>query len=1163
VPSRGDLQRLLLGALALVLTTAALVTSPSVAQAAVSAPRGLSPDGQGANGTPTLEWTRVSGAASYEVEVSKSSDFSSLSVLEDGSTVNRRFVPTTSLPTSTVYWRVRSVSPGGSQSAWSTASFSITQGAGPNIVGPIAAEEHALPENPPILSWEPLSDVSAYEIEVDDAVDFINPGTVKVSTTSYLIKNPQPSATFYWRVRGLRDGGGVTRWSEVGSYSIPGPHEIDPVTVTPANSSTTVLDDVVFDWEPVPGAKDYEIRVSSDVNFNTVIDSRIVKSTRYSPPTTYDNNQYWWQVRARDVLGNFRPWTDPQIPVRQFQRDWSDQPQLMFPADGATVGHPMYLQWDAVDHASHYELNISTDRNFSPHDPVNGVYNFHCFTRATTYTPTGVQKECMPVPGLTYYWRVRALDGPFADNAEDGVWGRWSAIRRFVYDSGEVQQVSPSPSTPVAVPTLRWNAVQDAERYLVRVRNASGVVVAETETYSLSWTPSRRLPDGTYRWSVVSIDHLDQPSPAPILSSQQTFTVGGTPTTTGAAPLTPLQPSGTGTTFRLPELRWEPHPQAVSYRVRVHEAGSSIVWYLSDDHGQVETFAYPAATDVRPEHLQAGEYLWRVEALDAQGGIVATGPEAAYTIADLDPVTGQKVALSGLDLDSHYCDKKLNPPGGELNYCQDLKQTPVLKWDPVPQASHYMIYLYNDRALTNDAFPGIPHITTQNNSWTPRTLLPDSQAGQAYYWVVRPCKTDSVCAPEPTSATHAFDKSSNQVSPIVDPTQTTQANDITLDWQDYLATNRIDDVDHRDATGAPVTVEAQSYRVEISTTRSFSTLLNWATVDQTTYTPFGVTLPEGPLFWRVQAIDGSGNNLAWSNPVEITKASPRPVLLPVSRTGTDSTPVLRWEPTEFSASYDVEISNDDPLFAPANRVGDIINSNHTAYAPTAPLAAGATYYWHVRRLDADGRPGPWSKAGSFAVTGRAPSLLSPSSGSYVDPTGSLFTWEGVPGAAKYVFDWRFEGKEAASGQTVTHAQAYAPRSALMQGPWSWRVLTRDGQDRTIAATPWRSFAVDTVGPKVRSKSPSRSPVARNTNFTVTFSEPVRRVSGVTMRLFQEGRRDNVPARVTGSNRGRTWTLNPSSLLRSRARYTLKLSSGITDKAGNTLKATSWRVTAGR
>ena len=56
-----------------------------------------------------------------------------------------------------------------------------------------------------------------------------------------------------------------------------------------------VIQDVVLDWEPLPGAQYYELQVSTDDNFSesTVIDDRTgrdkVLGTRYSPPITYDN----------------------------------------------------------------------------------------------------------------------------------------------------------------------------------------------------------------------------------------------------------------------------------------------------------------------------------------------------------------------------------------------------------------------------------------------------------------------------------------------------------------------------------------------------------------------------------------------------------------------------------------------------------------------------------------------------------------------------------------------------------------------------------------------------------------------------------------------------------------------------------------------------------
>ena len=132
--------------------------------------------------------------------------------------------------------------------------------------------------------------------------------------------------------------------------------------------------------------------------------------------------------------------------------------------------------------------------------------------------------------------------------------------------------------------------------------------------------------------------------------------------------------------------------------------------------------------------------------------------------------------------------------------------TPVLDWDPVPEAAFYMIYLANDRELTNRVFGSYIPVTT-NTRWTltsemPKEALADNQAGQSYYWFVRPCKATGKCGPDPvsthTAATNGFRKLSPAVtglkpgvalgSPATPPSL---ANDITFDWHDYHDTNQL------------------------------------------------------------------------------------------------------------------------------------------------------------------------------------------------------------------------------------------------------------------------------------------------------------------------------------------------------------------------------------
>jgi hypothetical protein len=1161
VASSRDLRRVIVGWLSLVLAAAAVLVLPATAEAAPTSPGGLSPSGTSATGVPTLEWGRVSGAATYDVELSASSTFGQ--VLFTVNTANRRAVPTVAMPTGEVFWRVRGRSSAGTAGSWSSASFNVSQGAGPVLASPADGASMQQPNNPVVLSWQPVPAAKAYEFEVDNDPDFVGAASATVSTTSYLIQNPQPTTTFYWRVRGVHAGGSVTRWSQTWHYSIPGLPEIDSLSVAPANSPDTRVEDIVLDWDPVPGAKDYDIRVSSDRNFSptATVYTATVKSTRYSPPITYDNDQYWWQVRARDVLGNVRPWTDfAAIPLRQFERHWPDVPVVSYPTgspeNGPTpVGDPFFYQWEPVDHASHYQLQVSTTLEFSPTTFVS------CTTSATTYTPTKAtphdsQPDCMPTPGRTYYWRVRGLDGPNVDNAEGGVIGRWSGINTFEYQPQRVDQLFPLPGEVVDVPTLRWSAAQDAEKYRVVITDNNGATQATT-TRSLSWTPPVKLDsaNGPFHWSIVAVDYNGYAQPTPTLGSQPTFSLTGAVETTGAASLTPLGPDGDSVHARFPDLRWEPHPQATSYKVYVGAAGSQTVTPLTDQNGSTVFTRYPSITDVNASFLRAGRYRWYVEAYNGSAPI-EEGPDGYFRIADLAPVTGQKVALSGLDADTKFCANRLDAPDGQPTFCSDLKQTPVLDWSPVPNASHYLVYLYHDRALTNDVYPGVDYVVTQNTRWTPRSLLPDSQAGSAYYWFVRPCKAPTACAPDPLEASHAFDKRSNPVEPVLtEPTHDpTPANELTLHWQDYLASNAASP----DSTGAQVTVEAQKYRVQISDDPTFTKLLHERVVDQTTYTPYDETFPEGPLYWRVQAIDGTDNELPWSDvdtrePVKVDKDSGAPTLaVPADDTTTDGTPFLGWRPLEYASAYDVEIST-DRLFSPARQVL-FATTKQSAYSLRDQLAASSTYWWRVRRVDAGGLKGSWSSAQSFRVTGQEPRLLSPSAGAYVESNDGYFTWDTVPGATSYTYELR-QGTGTPAGAT-TYAQEYATRGDLANGTWSWRVVSNDASGRSLGVSAWRTFQVDSQRPTVRKRTPGRRSTP-SANWVVTFSEPVRRVSATTMRLNRAGRAGAVRAHVTSSNSGRTWTLNPSTAMARRTRYTLRLSSGITDKAGNRLRATSY------
>lgn len=195
-------------------------------------------------------------------------------------------------------------------------------------------------------------------------------------------------------------------------------------------------------------------------------------------------------------------------------------------------------------------------------------------------------------------------------------------------------------------------------------------------------------------------------------------------------------------------------------------------------------------------------------------------------------------------------------------------------------------------------------------------------------------------------------------------------DDIRFEWRDYLATNT-DSV--YAPTGESSQQAARQYRIQVSTKSDFTSLVDDKTVDQTRYTPFDRTYPEGQLYWRVQAIDDARNGLAWSDTGSVVKSSPVVELVsPVADEQLSGNTTFRWSPTLYARNYKVELyRNNDLTFSPANRVFSV-TTKQIAYAHNKPIPASATpYVWRVQRIDAKNLPGNWSQTGRFYSVGLA------------------------------------------------------------------------------------------------------------------------------------------------------------------------------------------------
>ncbi|MBA2557384.1 MAG: Ig-like domain-containing protein, partial [Chloroflexi bacterium] len=269
---------------------------------------------------------------------------------------------------------------------------------------------------------------------------------------------------------------------------------------------------------------------------------------------------------------------------------------------------------------------------------------------------------------------------------------------------------------------------------------------------------------------------------------------------------------------------------------------------------------------------------------------------------------------------------------------------------------------------------------------------------------------------------------------------------------------------------------------------------------------------------------------------------------------------FRWLPQPFAGKYELELyKNGDLMFTAVNRLLTA-QTKMAAYSPIGMFPAGM-YAWRVRRIDASNRPGPWSSGRTFRLQPAAPALLAPADGAAPRNGEMLFQWSGVIGASLYLF----ESSQSSSFSSVAEQQrtvmtSYAPTRLYADGTHYWRVKVVDAAGNVLATSATRRITRDATRPTVATKTPT-SAAPLSGPFSVTFSEPVKQISTTTFTMVIAGTTTKVAGRVspgaTTSTSSASFT--PSAPLMPGQSYTLALSSGITDGAGNTLVPLSWTV----
>jgi hypothetical protein len=596
-------------------------------------------------GIPELKWDAVAGATSYQLQLSRDAAFT---VTADIVTTNTTFSPydARDFTDGTWYWRVRVQSPAISfySNAWTFIKQWATPENLPVLIGPANGATIDFYDTPS-FSWTSVTGASSYLFQLYAThagwASSLLYNAITLSTSVQPHYKMVNGTSYYWRVVPVdfHDHQGTPSQERTFNAS----YNFVPTLLEPVDNSTPTFTPT-FRWTAVKGAQFYELQYTTDSSFNSSVNYVPTTSTTFTPTDTLPNDvNYYWRVRSRSGL-SLSDWS----PIRQFVKRWYIKPLLLTPTLLYQKQRFPFFSWTPVPAASFYNVQVSTDPNFS-----NG---FSINTANTFLTTSNISLDALP-PGTTYYWRVT----PYEKDSVAGVPsnnGQYVSYRSSVvpdlayplyyyppnaainYPGFPGVKLNPSEDRAVPLPIFIWNRVYQpvgmsladegdvyAKGYLVQVDDNSfftsvnwSVNTENTFAAPTVGNPFTPAPNTNYYWrvcpyvnSVTECTPVTTSSPwSQVWKTQFNLTKGLTPKIAGSAPELIRPTSGFEFADATPLLEWFPISGATAYDVQISldQAFGSTV--------DTATVTYPVYAPTQSfaqrslNKLNFGVYYWRV-----------------------------------------------------------------------------------------------------------------------------------------------------------------------------------------------------------------------------------------------------------------------------------------------------------------------------------------------------------------------------------------------------------------------------------------------------------------------------------------------------------------------------------------------------------------------
>jgi protein-S-isoprenylcysteine O-methyltransferase Ste14 len=882
-----------------------------------AAPRLTSPaNAQRAEALPTFHWAAVRNAVRYEFQLAADPRFASI-VGGQGKgsfqTPNTFATATKTVADGTYYWRVRAIDASDRIGRWSAVRSLLkawTQAA--SLIGPADGAAVLYPSTPLVLRWSSVKYAYKYVVRIATDPELAHSAlgsqqqSVETSGTSYALPGTLAPGRYFWGVTPLDSSKHPGRPSAVAAFEWSWPTATatrnsdlrdDPRLPDPVGAARFY--DPQLSWDAIPGAAQYQVEINASSDFapgSRVCCDETVLGTSLSPRTALPNNTYYWRVRALDLDGNAGQWNEGPGGTAQpsFRKDFAattaSVPNLRMwdaginPDDTSDVPvmEDPVVRWDSVPGASSYEVKVV---------PTACMYDIYgnCLTRpasnpcewsapsgltwdVTTATPawtplssssrgsnpTGTGSRVAVdlghalVPSWGYCVEVRPIDRNGTSGDARGDWTQLGGNGATAFeaaspptcdtapdstltdadydpvDDGRAHQQTFTETLPSGrrvtgtynrrMPVFSWIPVPGACGYFVVVARDPDF----TDIVDLALTPqtayaprgssgSMTYPDETttYYWAVLPSQFADGRGVTSRLqdNAPQVFRKQS------LAPQ-PLAPGEGADVAAQPSFHWslprdeEGRPEEVrAYRLQVDDDptfGSPIDDVVTDSTAFTSASTYPADTQL----------YWRVRATDD----TASGGKAGLTWSPTRTFTRR------LPAPVLQPDNPLDGPG-----------IPVFAWSPVTGAVSYDMHVEQADGTKRD-------FTMRSTAFTPVTFYGTG----VWRWQVRAnfkSATRTVSSGYTPMAPFA-----RRINPAAGLRTTRSGSGVVLSWD-------------------PVTM-ARQYRVQISTSDSFSAVIEDAMTENPSYAPRmgNPAWTSGKsLYWRIAAMDEGSNLGAWAS----------------------------------------------------------------------------------------------------------------------------------------------------------------------------------------------------------------------------------------------------------------------------------------------------------